>query len=390
MGQNYIDINKSTQRIIGRYGNGTEGPTIIAIGGMHGNEPTGVKALQNVLQVLEENKIPLRGEFIALCGNLEALQRKQRFIDNDLNRLWTSQIISWIREHPEALDECAEHKDQLEILEIVESILEEKEGPFLFLDLHTTSADGPPFSIIEDSLYSRSLASRYKVPVILGILEQLEGTFLNYVNEMGYTGIGFEGGQHDLQNSVENHVAILWITMLYAGGLPLHANYPFLKVAEKRMKALGQRLPSFLEIRYRHEINNGDEFFMKPGYLNFQSVMRNELLANDRNGPIRAIQQGRVLLPLYQGAGDDGFFLAREVKSFWMRIAACIRLFKIERILPWLPGIYKYPKMENTLVVNTDIARWFAVEIFHLLGFRKVKTQGKTLIFSKIKHDISC
>ena len=50
---------------------------------------------------------------------------------------------------------------------------------------------------------------------------------------------------------------------------------------------------------------------MEPGFANIQSIAAGTLLARDRGGEIRAHEDCLVVMPLYQGQGDDGFFLGR-------------------------------------------------------------------------------
>ena len=38
----------------------------------------------------------------------------------------------------------------------------------------------------------------------------------------------------------------------------------------------------------------------------------NEILADNTNGTVRAPVSGRLLMPLYQKQGDDGFFIVTE------------------------------------------------------------------------------
>lgn len=63
------------------------GPTVIAVAGIHGNEPTGVEAIQDVIGQLEPLKEFIHGRFIGLSGNNTALAQNVRFIDEDMNRL---------------------------------------------------------------------------------------------------------------------------------------------------------------------------------------------------------------------------------------------------------------------------------------------------------------
>ena len=66
---------------------------MVAIGGIHGNEPAGVRALERLFELLAEEPLinpgfTFKGELLALRGNLEALNQGKRFIDTDLNRIW--------------------------------------------------------------------------------------------------------------------------------------------------------------------------------------------------------------------------------------------------------------------------------------------------------------
>jgi hypothetical protein len=55
---------------------------------------------------------------------------------------------------------------------------------------------------------------------------------------------------------------------------------------------------------------------MEPDFLNLQSVKRGQLLARDRNGELLARVNGRIVLPLYQCQGSDGFSCcARSVRA---------------------------------------------------------------------------
>ena len=63
-------------RIIGTYGKPGSGPLVIAIAGLHGNEPAGVNALERVFQYLHRYEIELDGFFVGLAGNLPALEQE--------------------------------------------------------------------------------------------------------------------------------------------------------------------------------------------------------------------------------------------------------------------------------------------------------------------------
>ena len=49
--------------------------------------------------------------------------------------------------------------------------------------------------------------------------------------------------------------------------------------------------------------------------------------------PDLAREAGHVLLPLYQGKGNDGFFMAREVKALWLHVSAILRRLRLDMLV---------------------------------------------------------
>ena len=144
-----------------------------------------------------------------------------------------------------------------------------------------------------------------------------------------------------------------------------------------------------IEVRYRHPINPEDQFQMEPYFRNFQPVGRGQVLAKDRRGEITARETGLILLPLYQKLGDDGFFLGREVKRFWLNLSALLRTLKVGDYIHLLPGVRRDRLNENFFIINTRIARILPLQIFHLLGFRKRRWFGKQLVVSRRSYDLA-
>ncbi|HEY0458172.1 MAG TPA: hypothetical protein VGC97_03405 [Pyrinomonadaceae bacterium] len=126
---------------------------------------------------------------------------------------------------------------------------------------------------------------------------------------------------------------------------------------------------------------------MEPGFDNFQPVKRGELLAQQKSGAVYANENGLILMPLYQKLGEDGFFLGREVASFWLKISGVLRRLNIARLMRFLPGVRRSTLDAETLEIDTRIARIFPLRIFHLLGFRKRRRRGNKLIVSRRKFD---
>jgi len=337
-------------------------------------------AFQRVLERLQEHDSPFRGRLVGLAGNLPALARGERFIDEDLNRIWQPERIARASAMP--WDErSVEAQQQSEILEALEAELATASRVHL-LDMHTSSAAGKPFVCIGDTLRNRNFATRFPVPVILGLEEQVDGALLEYVNNMGHVTVGVEAGQHDDPASIDFHEAFLSLALVGAGCLRAR-ELPLYDEMRDRLRKAGATLPRVLEVRHRHPIAPEDQFRMRPGYQNFQPVQAGETVAKSKSGDVHAPETGRVLLPLYQGQGDDGYFLVREFARFWLGVSALLRRLHLGRLAPWLPGVHVDAEDTNTLIVDPDVARWFTVEIFHLLGYRKRRAAGDQLHFSR-------
>jgi len=368
-------------RHLGTYGRGVAGPTIVVVAALHGNEPSGVTAFERVLARLQKSDPPFRGRLVGLAGNLPALERGERFIQEDLNRIWQPRRVA--RYAATAWNErSVEARQQAELLEQLERELARAQGTVHFLDLHTSSAEGKPFVCIGDTLRNRDFATRFPVPVILGLEEQVDGALLEYINNQGHVTVGVEAGQHDDPASVDFHEAFLSLALVSAGcmkadELPRHGEM------RARLRAAGAALPRVLEVRHRHAVGPADGFRMLPGYENFHRVRAGEALAEDEGGDIHAPETGRILLPLYQGQGDDGYFLVREFARSWLAVSALLRHLRVGRLAPWFPGVHVHASDANTLVVDRRVARWFTVQIFHLLGYRKKRDGGEHLLFSR-------
>ncbi len=342
------------------------GPTMVVVGGIHGNEPAGVHAVRRVLAEIEARKIPLSGRLIGLGGNLGALAAEVRFHDRDLNRQWFPDHLEALRVRDPALD-TPEDKEQRELLLVFEQLDEAYDHPLVIMDLHSFSAEGPPFSVVADTLRNRPIAYSLRVPIIFGLEEAVEGTLLGYLADLGHIAVAFEAGQHDDPRTVENHTAAVWIALVSAG-LVERSDLPGLAEHEARLEEAGEGLPRAVEIVYRHAIVPTDEFSMDPGFHNFQPVRRSQRLATDAGGEVTAPYTARMLMPLYQGQGEDGFFLIRDLGNAQLQLSAALRKFKIDDLLPYLPGV----DVDDQGVHVRGLAAHPAVEgVLRLFGYRR-------------------
>jgi hypothetical protein len=362
-------LNKSIaiDRSIGILKGAQQGPSVIFLAGMHGNEPSGVFALKQVFELLEQSNVALKGNLYALAGNLTALKSGARYHRQDLNRLWTTSRV--LRLKSGELDiEDEDVVQQQELYSCIKEILEDDQGPFYFMDLHSTSCETLPFIVLNDSLLNRKFTLQYPLPMILGIEEYLEGPLLSYINELGYVAFGFEAGQHDALSAIENHEAFIMLSLVFCGCIDAD-DIDFTRYFEQLAKPTPE-IRHFFEIFFLHKIEEGETFQMMPGFRNFQKIKSGQKLAVSNRKNIFAARNARLFMPLYQTQGSEGYFLIRKVPLFFLNLSKLIRKLRLDWMLPLLPGISWVSKSREILKVNRHIAIIFTKQIFHLMGYR--------------------
>jgi hypothetical protein len=246
--------------------------------------------------------------------------------------------------------------------------------PVIVLDLHSTSAFGAPFCIISDTLQNRRIAFPWLVPVILGLEEAIQGTIQEYFGARGYATAAVEGGQHRDPETTDRLESVLWITLVTTGllrepdvsGLTAHRN---------RLRRASRGLPPVVEVFYRHGLTANNGFEMQPGFRNFSAVRRGQRVARDGDGDIVARASGMLILPNYQKTGDDGFFLGRRVRRFWLQLSTLVRKTGMDRLLPLVPGVQRHPTVHGAVLVRPGgrLAR----RILHLMGYQKRVSDGR-------------
>ncbi|PIB25559.1 succinylglutamate desuccinylase/aspartoacylase family protein [Maribacter sp. 4G9] len=368
-----IEINRILDKIEGN----TDGPTLIFTAGIHGNEPSGVFALVKVLDAIKSKNIDVRGKIYAIAGNISALEQGVRYHREDLNRMWKDERVKWLLKEDKIIGN-EEDYEQYQLYKIISQILEEDKGPFYFVDLHTTSSPTKPFITVNDTLLNRKFTEHYPVPLLLGIEEYLDGTLLNYINQLGYVAFGFESGQHDALCSIEKHTAFVYLTLIYSGAIlrtdiDYNSHYTILDRSTND-------LYHAYEIVHHHQIKNGEDFCTKPGFTNFEPVKRGQQIATSDSAPVFTPIKGNIFMPLYQKKGEDGFFIIRQIPSIFLSISALFRKMQIDHILALLPGVSWVSDQKDALRVDQRVAKFMAKKLFHLMGYRSRQVDKNFLV----------
>jgi hypothetical protein len=372
------------ERSLGRYETGLPGPTVVVTAGLHGNEPAGLVAFRRVLARLESERLPLRGSLRGVAGNTRALTLGQRFVSRDLNRRWSPEELGATLAGGPTL--ANEDLEQRELLEILAPLLGAATAPIVFLDLHSTSGGGAPFAVMADVLRNRPVAFALPIPLVLGLEEFVDGSMLGYLCDLGHVGVAVEGGQHDEPSTVVHHEAAIWLTLGAVGALA-GSQLPDESRWRELLGEAARGLPRVVEIRHRHRVAPDDDYRMQPGFRNFSPVAAGQVVATDRIGPVRAPEDGVVMLPRYQSQGEDGYFLARSVSPFWLGVSRAIRLARLDRLAPYLPGVRRDRARRDHFVVDPRVARFFVTDLFHLLGYRRIRVEGGRFFFSRRRPD---
>jgi succinylglutamate desuccinylase len=376
--QEHIKTLEATNRIFHHIKGKHNGATVVFFAGIHGNEFAGVKALNTILPQLSKDDI--NGEVFGVYGNINALKENKRYIDTDLNRLWTSQQLEELQKDKSFNNEELEQK---ELFSFIKGLLASTDNPIYFIDLHTTSSKTLPFITINDAMINRKFSACFNIPVILGIEEYLEGPLLSYLNTLGYVSLGFESGQHTDPQAVKSCEAFVYLALNHTRNL----KNPNSEVSERynnELTTASKSVNSIFEVVYKHHIKPNEDFKMSEGFVSFQSIEKGTLLAHSNGNPIYSKYAAKLFMPLYQKSGRDGYFIIKHIPRFFLKLSELLRKVKADHLLTFLPGITWHNKAEGILKANLTVARFLTKSIFHLFGYRnKQIDQTHLLLYNR-------
>lgn len=368
------------ERIIFKHTGKPQDPCAVIFCGVHGNEKAGIYAMERVLKKLDH--AAFRGSLFVIRGNIPALKQDSRFVDADLNRLWTRERLLGM---PGLNGTYSEDRDQREIYALIREIENFVTGPLYFIDIHTTSAASVPFITIDDSLINRRFTALFPVPVVLGIEEYLKGAMLSFINQEGFVSLGFEAGEHHSEIAVDSAESFIYLALNGAG---------LVCWPEKMMKRHYQRLKDiagadahFYEVTFRKGITGKDDFKMAPGFRNFQRVAANTHLGILNGKELETPKKVRIFMPLYQQQGEDAYFFVRRLPRWVLRCSALLRLLKLDGFFVLLPGVRWIDSHKKGLRIDLRVARFLTKSVFHLFGYREwQKDEGSLYVYNRERN----
>lgn len=293
-------------RIIGKYSSNKNGPLLFITAGIHGNEPSGVQALERVFAELEMAKPLIKGTILGVTGNKKALEKNQRYIDEDLNRTWKEESMQ------NKIKETHEQREMFEIIALLEQHPEENFTKRYFLDCHTTSSNSLPYISVQVVNDNDAWAHNFPTYIVRGFSDIVYGAIDHYLSRTGLTGFTFEAGQHTHETSVENHEGLIWLALKEACDLDLTKISCYPDCVDNFAKKNAPTQKTF-EIIHRYGLEDGNTFKMQPGFENFQKINKGEFLAVKNGKEVRSEWDAYIFMPLYQSQGNDGFFVVQEI-----------------------------------------------------------------------------
>ena len=119
---------------------------------------------------------------------------------------------------------------------------------------------------------------------------------------------------------------------------------------------------------------------MSPGFSNFSSIAKGQVIATSNNEQIKSRKASTIFMPLYQSKGSDGYFLVQRTPKLFLSLSAFLRRYQVDRIFPILPGVKWASAQKDSTIVNLKTARFIPRPLFHLFGYRS-KQKEKSYLY---------
>lgn len=241
------------QRIIIRKVTGSQpGPTIAVMGGVHGDEPVGVKAIEAIGATLRL----LRGTVIFIIANPPALAAGRRSIDRNLNRSLVD---------PPDLS-TSEGKLAAQLMPVLD-------GCDALLDLHAGMGTVPPFVICEPN--ALPIAARLPVDIVSTGWTTVEpGSTDAYLYNQGKPALCLECGNRDR-----------WRTNLPLAVAAIKTFLAYYNLIEYPLPP--KRRQQVVAVEYAVFKPSADFRFERP-FASFERLQPGEVIANDGSTTYRA------------------------------------------------------------------------------------------------------
>ena len=268
------------------------GPHLVIVGGNHGNEPGGVKAMVELHRALGCGQVKLtRGKVSFLLGNPNAYKNDVRYIDYDLNRHFIQRDVSTV-----------EGKRALEI----ERFLNDNNDIKALLDLHSVSiGDFKLLVYTKDDRDNLEFALKMSAIPLHFVFhpEHMPGTLIEAASTHGIRGLIVECGNHYATQAVETAQQHIYNFLVY---------YHLIDDANMNQATTAAKITLYESIQ-AIKPNTGFEFLIKD-IKTGTKLSKGQAFARDDLGDHVAPQDCYVVVPslVVKPTDVDAGFLGRR------------------------------------------------------------------------------
>ncbi|WPU63586.1 succinylglutamate desuccinylase/aspartoacylase domain-containing protein [Peredibacter starrii] len=237
---------------------------------IHGNEIGGIEVFFNLLQEIESKKLNIKSNLRLILGNVEAFYEDKRFLETDMNRSFDLAEVK-----------TNEEKRAKEL----ESFLNSSD---VLIDIHQTiGATETPFFIFEyeDRSYNLARYLNQSMPIVTHNKKRnFKGkTSTAYMVSKGLMGVTIETGQKGI---IDSQIGL---------GLEISR-----KAIETDFTKPIEEFPVSNTFTFHQIIQNPNgNLELTRKMINFDKVLKNEVLAKNDHSEVTSDVNGSILFPKY-------------------------------------------------------------------------------------------
>lgn len=278
------------------FDSGVPGPRVVSFGGVHGDEISGVRAIERLAGEFSSGvKKLLKGNLVLAIANKEAVKQGKRYAKHNLNRLFKDK-------YDDSIDVRSYEYFRTQELKV---LLQQCD---YFFDLHSAPIAQDPFIIVE-SPYVGLFSKLGIQKLITGWGKFSEGPIggdaENYANQHGAWSATLESGSHFDPESIEIAYRSLVLFLIELGLISATV------LPQKR----GQTVEIF--DMYKVQTKNFEDFAYDGDMKNFTYIPAGESYAHENGSPLVVAEDSYVLVPMKPEEiriGEEICYLGRKIK----------------------------------------------------------------------------
>lgn len=260
------------------------GRDVLIIAGIHGNEPCGMRAFDEILPTLTIDA----GRATFVLGNPKAIELGVRYVDQNLNRLFKPDAM--LSDAQKLSYEYARSRELMPLLAEADMVL----------DIHSSgTVDSTPFAICDRTRIAETCALPFSLLSYGWDVLEPGGTD-DFVTGNGGYGVCIECGYHDDVEAVARARTSIYAFLNLAGAI--------------------QHVPDCTTVSAQHEIEvlhihkTNCNFVPNKFFSDFEPVSSGMVIGTDGEDEVKAPFDGVVIfVRSRQSSGEEAFILGRII-----------------------------------------------------------------------------